>query len=184
MAYLDEGAGVTKSTEKVREVIASYEPPDEARPLTGYLALLATYGTGLAAVAAAVRLTGRRLPERLGLQDLATITVATHRIARLVTKDAVMSPLRAPLTRFEGPAGTGEVNETVRHHGGFRHAAGEMVTCPFCTAVWTATGLTAGMVLAPRLTRLVASAATAVAGADFLHLAYEIVKQRARGESR
>jgi hypothetical protein len=142
--------------------------------------LLATYGTGLAAVAAAVRLTGRSLPDRLRLQDLTTITVATHRISRLIAKDAVISPLRAPLTRFEGPAGTGEVNETVRHRGGFRHAAGEMVTCPFCTAVWTATGLTAGMVLAPRLTRLVAAAATAVAGADFLHLAYEIVKQHAR----
>jgi hypothetical protein len=39
-------------------------------------------------------------------------------------------------------------------------------------------------VLAPRLTRLVAAAATAVTGADFLHLTYEIVKQRARGPER
>lgn len=117
------------ATEKVRDVVAAYGPPDEERPLTGYLALLATYGTGLAAVAAAVRLTGRSLPDRVELQDLATITVATHKIARLLTKDAVTSPLRAPLTKFAGPAGTGEVNETVRHHGGFRHAAGEMLTC-------------------------------------------------------
>jgi hypothetical protein len=170
--------------ERIRDVAASYEPPGEQRPLMGYLALLATYGTGLAAVAAAVRLTGRGLPDQVGLQDLTTITVATHKISRLVTKDAVTSPLRAPLTRFTGPAGTGEVNETVRHLGGFRHAAGEMVTCPFCTAVWTATGLTAGLVLAPRLTRLVAAAATAVAGADFLHLAYDIVRQRARRDSQ
>jgi hypothetical protein len=171
---------VAKVTEKVHDVATTYERPGEPRPLRGYLALLATYGTGLAAVAAAARLTGRTLPERVGLQDLTTIAVATHRISRLLTKDAVTSPLRAPLTRYTEPAGTGEINETVRHHGGFRHAAGEMVTCPFCTAVWTATGLTAGLVLAPRLTRLVATAATAAAGADFLHLAYEIAKQRAR----
>ena len=156
----------------------------EPRPLKGYAALLATYGAGLAAVAATVRLTGRTLPDRIDVQDLTTIAVATHKISRLVTKDAVTGPLRAPLTRLEGSAGAGEVNETVRHHGGFRHAAGEMVTCPFCTAVWTATGLTAGMVIAPRLTRLVASAATAVAAADFLHLAYDMVKQRATGSRR
>jgi hypothetical protein len=156
----------------------------ETRPLKGYMALLATYGAGLVAVAAGLRLTGRALPDRIDLHDLTTIAVATHKISRLATKDAVTSPLRAPLTRPEGSAGAGEVNETVRHHGGFRHAAGEMVTCPFCTAVWTATGLTAGMVIAPRLTRLVASAATAVAAADFLHLAYDMVKQRATGNRR
>lgn len=170
---------MTKATDRAREVAETYKPPGEPRPLKGYLTLLATYGTGLAAVAAAVRLTGRRLPDRVGLQDLATIAVATHRISRLLTKDAVTSPLRAPLTRYTEPAGSGEVNETVRHHGGFRHAVGEMVTCPFCAAVWTATGLTAGLVLAPRLTRLVATAATAVTGADFLHLAYEIAKKQA-----
>jgi hypothetical protein len=152
--------------------------------LTGYLALLATYGTGLAAVAATVRLTGRRLPDHVRVQDLTTIAIATHKIARLLTKDAVTSPLRAPLTKFEGPAGTGEVNETVRHSGGFRHALGEMMTCPYCSAVWTATGLTAGLVLAPRLTRLVAASATAVAGADFLHLAYDLLKQRAQRGSQ
>ena len=172
---------MAKAAEKVEDVVRAYEPPGERRPLTGYLALLATYGAGLAAVAATVKLTGRRVPDRIGLQDLATITVATHKISRLVTKDAVTSPLRAPLTRFEGPAGAAEVNESVRHRGGVRHAAGEMLTCPFCAAVWTATGLTTGMVLAPRLTRLVAAAATAVAGADFLHLAYDIVKKQARG---
>lgn len=170
---------MTNTAEKVADVVAAYEPPGEQRPLAGYLALLATYGTGLAAVAAAVRLSGRSLPDRVRLQDLATMTVATHRISRLLTKDAVTSPLRAPLTRYEEPAGTGEVNETVRYHGGFRHAVGEMVTCPFCAAVWTATGLTAGLLLAPRLTRLVTAAATAATGADFLHLAYEVVKQQA-----
>lgn len=167
--------------EKADDVRRAYEPPDERRPLAGYLVLLATYGTGLAAVAAAVRLTGRQLPDRVRPDDLAMMTVAAHKISRLLTKDAVTSPLRAPLTKFESAAGAAEVNERVRHHGGLRHAAGELLTCPYCTAVWSATALTAGMVLAPRLTRLVAATATAVAGADFLHLAYDIVKRRAQG---
>ncbi len=54
--------------------------------------------------------------------------------------------------------------------------AGELLACPFCLGVWVSTSLTAGMVLAPRLTRLVASAATAVAASDFLHLAYDSLK--------
>jgi hypothetical protein len=44
--------------------------------------------------------------------------------------------------------------------------------------VWTATGLVVSLVLAPRLTRLVAAGATAVVGEDFLHLAYAYAKHR------
>jgi hypothetical protein len=56
---------------------------------------------------------------------------------------------------------------------------GELVSCPFCVGVWIATGLSAGLVFAPRLTRLVATAASAVAAADFLHLAYDVAKRAA-----
>jgi hypothetical protein len=59
-------------------------------------------------------------------------------------------------------------------------SAGLLLTCPFCLAVWTATGLTAGLVFAPRLTRLVNAGASALAGADFLHLAYDAAKKAAR----
>jgi hypothetical protein len=173
---------MTTAARKGDEAVEPYGPPGERRPLGGYLAVLAAYGAGVAAAAAAARLTGRSMPDRIGLQDLATMTVATHRISRLVSKDAVLSPVRAPLTRFEGPAGAAEVNESVRYRGGVPHAVGELLTCPFCTAVWSATALTAGMVLAPRLTRLVSAAATAVAGADFLHLAYDLVKRELEGD--
>ena len=46
------------------------------------------------------------------------------------------------------------------------------ITCPFCVSVWVATGLSIGMVFAPKLTRLVATTFTAVAASDFLQLAY------------
>jgi len=40
------------------------------------------------------------------------------------------------------------VMESVRGHGP-QHAVGELISCPFCLGLWTATALTAGMVYAP-----------------------------------
>jgi hypothetical protein len=149
----------------------------EDRPLGGYLALMGIYGgtvAGLTGLAAAL---GRKPPERVSAGDVALLTAATFKLSRLLTKDAITSPLRAPLTQYREPAGEGEVNEEVVHHDPFRHAAGELVNCPFCTAMWVATGLVAGLVFAPGFTRLAATALTAVAGSDGLHLAYTAAKQ-------
>jgi hypothetical protein len=55
------------------------------------------------------------------------------------------------------------------------------MTCPFCLALWVATGLTGGLVLAPRLTRLAATALTATAASDFLQMAYSLAKEAAEG---
>ncbi len=146
------------------------------QPLKGYVAALATYGGFLGSLVGAAALTGRRLPDRPSPADVVLLTVATHKISRLIAKDAVTSPLRAPFTRLKGPAGDGEVNEDVVASGA-PHAIGELISCPFCLAVWVATGLCAGLVFAPRLTRLVTAGFTAVAGADFLQLAYDGAKK-------
>jgi hypothetical protein len=153
--------------------------PAGGRPLRGYLAVIGAYSAAVGALAGLSRLTGRRPPERVPVADTVMLALATHKLSRLLAKDTVTSPLRAPFTRFEGPAGESEVNEEVRGDH-LHHAVGELVTCPFCLAVWTATGLTAGLVFAPRLTRLVNAAASALAGADFLHLAYDAAKKAAR----
>lgn len=72
--------------------------------------------------------------------------------------------------------------EHVRDRGSStRHAIGELLSCPFCLAVWVATGLTGGLVLAPRLTRLVATALTAVAASDFLQMGYAVAQRAAEG---
>ncbi|GAA5180119.1 hypothetical protein GCM10023322_11680 [Rugosimonospora acidiphila] len=42
-----------------------------------------------------------------------------------------------------------------------------------------ASGLAAGLVLAPRLTRFAMGVASAVAGADFLHFGYDAAKRLA-----
>ncbi|MEV6612192.1 DUF1360 domain-containing protein [Kutzneria sp. NPDC051319] len=157
----------------IRRVKQQYQG-DEERPLGGYLAVLGVYSGvtgGLAALAKALKIS----TPTLSLSDTALLAVGTFKLSRLLTKDAVTSPLRAPFTRYEEPAGDGEVMESVRGHG-MRHAAGELVTCPFCLSVWLATGLTAGLVFAPKLSRLVCATLTALAVSDGLQLAYDNAK--------
>ncbi|GAA2640325.1 DUF1360 domain-containing protein [Actinomadura fulvescens] len=137
------------------------------RPLGSYLGTLAVYGLSAAGLAFLAR---GRTP-RATLTDLALMTITTHKLARLIAKDTVTSPLRAPFTRYEGTGGPAELREEVRGHGA-RHAVGELLTCPFCLSQWVATGYTAGMVFAPEATRLVGTTMTAVAGSDWLQLAY------------
>ncbi|HEX7307242.1 DUF1360 domain-containing protein [Lentzea sp.] len=148
----------------------------EGRPLPGYLMAIGSYATLVGVVAAVGRLTGVRLPRRFSWSDTALVSVATHKASRLLTKEAVTSPLRAPFTRYEEPAGHAELKESPREDSAARHAIGELVTCPFCAGVWIASGLTAGLVFAPRTTRLVATALTAVAASDTLNLVYDKLK--------
>ena len=61
-------------------------------------------------------------------------------------------------------------------------AVGELISCPFCLTVWVATGLTGGLVLAPRFTRLAATALTATAASDFLQMIYSMAKETAEGD--
>ena len=148
------------------------------RPLEGYALLLTVYATAVASLAGLVRRRGTRLPDRPSAADLALIAVATHKISRMMAKDAVLAAVRAPFTRFTGRAGPGEVNEEVRADGA-AHAVGELVTCPFCLAQWVATGFVFGLLLAPRATRLVASTFCAVAASDVLQFAYTALEQSA-----
>jgi hypothetical protein len=144
----------------------------EDRPLGGYVTIMAVFGALLSGVAGVAVATGRKLPPGVGPWDLLLIAAGTHKLSRTLTKDAVTSPLRAPFTRYTNTGGPAEVMEEVRHRDGLRHSIGELITCPFCLDIWVAAGFTIGLVFAPRLTRLVATALTAITGADFLHLLY------------
>jgi len=151
------------------------------QPLRGYLTTLTVYSGVVAALAGTAAATRRRVPERPLMGDVVLISVATHKLSRMLAKDAVTSPLRAPVTRFQGAAGSSEVNEEPRADGK-AHAAAELISCPFCLGVWVATAFSGGLVFAPRLTRLVATGLTAIAGSDFLQLAYDAAK-RASGNA-
>jgi uncharacterized protein DUF1360 len=148
----------------------------EPRPLRGYTAAIAAYAGLVGAITVATRLR-RGEVERLTPWDVALLSVASHRLARTLTKDAIASPLRAPFTRFRGPQASGELEEEVRVDGTVGHVVGELLTCPFCATQWVATGLTAAHLLAPQAARVITSTLTAVAGADFLHYAYAKVQQ-------
>ena len=161
--------------QKLRRIQDEYAG-DADRPLRGYLTTLAGYGGFVGVLAGIAAWRRRDLPAGFSLGDMVLVSLATHKLSRLVAKDAVLSPLRAPLTRYSAPAGAGELNEEVAH-GELRHSIGELISCPFCLAVWVATGFTGGLVLAPRFTRLVAGTLTAVAVSDTLQLVYDAAKQ-------
>ncbi|MCW2566002.1 MAG: hypothetical protein JWN54_99 [Mycobacterium sp.] len=166
-------AAFREMTEQIQNTYAG----DDDRPLRGYTASMAVYATLAAGVAAVARWRRQDLPERPAPADVVLIAAATHKLSRILTKDAVTSPLRAPFTQYVEPTGDGEVREEVRGGHGVRHAAGELLTCPFCLAMWTAGGFTAGLVFSPRFTRYAAATLTAVAASDFLQLAYDAAKK-------
>jgi len=171
-----EETGRTGAVHRVAGRIKRSYAGAEQRPLGGYLVVLGAYAGIVGALSGAALALGRRPPQRTGLGDIVLFSVATHKLSRLLAKDSVASPLRAPFTRYRESAGVAELNEEVRGHG-VRHAVGELVTCPFCMDVWIATGFLAGTVFAPGLTRLVAATLAATAGADALHLGYDAAKQ-------
>ncbi len=150
------------------------------RPLGAYLGTMSAYGASVAAMTAAGVLAGRRLPERVSPYDVVLLGVATHKLSRTITKETVTAPLRAPFTEFGGPQGQGELHEEVRGHG-LRHSVGELLTCPFCLAQWIATAMSAGLVFAPRQTRLVAATFSTVAISDMLQNVYAFLQRKAEG---
>ena len=169
--------GVTKAVQNEADAYRG----DEDRPLGGYVVVMAVFAALVSGAAGLARVTGRRVPDGVGPWDVLLLALATHKVSRTVTKDAITSPLRAPFTTYKETGGPAEVMEEVRATSGLRHSVGELITCPFCLDVWIATGFTIGLVFAPRVTRLVATTFTAVTGADFLHLLYAQAQAAAEG---
>lgn len=152
--------------------------PGEQRSLAAYSVLTAIFGAGFAGgLAAAYRHRGG-WPERVEPLDIVTVGIATHKLARLITKDKVTAFIRAPFVRYEESSGQGEVEEEPRGEG-LRHATGELLVCPYCVSQWVVGAFGVGLVAAPRFTRLVAGIYTAEAVADFLQLAYLASEERA-----
>lgn len=156
--------------------IAGYNQSEEDRPLASYAQIMAVFAAQFGVFLLAVKSTRRPLPERVEPADLLLLGTATHKLSRLLAKDAVTSALRAPFTTYEEPAGAGEINESTRGTGR-RHAIGELLTCPFCMAQWVAAFFTYGLVFVPRVTRLVAGMLVMVTLSDFLQFAYDAAKK-------
>ena len=144
--------------------------PRDPHRLAGYLGSMTTFAALWTATHRAVRRGDGSRPDRWRGSDVALGAVATHKLSRIISKEGVTTPLRAPFTEFEGEAGSAEVHERPKH--GLAHVPGELLTCPFCLAPWIATTYVAGLVLAPGPTRAAAAAFATVAGSDALQHAY------------
>jgi hypothetical protein len=149
----------------------------EERPLGGYSGLLGAYGAGVGALWLTGLLRRKSLPERYELRDLVLASLATSKFARVIAKDPILSPLRAPFTRFTGTSADSELSEEVRGTGP-QKALGEFITCPFCIGEWLATAFVAGMALAPRATRAVTGVGVVTFCSDVLQYLYSRLQQQ------
>ena len=122
--------------------------------------------------------TGKSLPERVEARDIAILGMATHKLSLVGAEDAVTSPLRAPFTELQEKTSPKKLDEEPRGEG-LRRSVGELITCKFCLSVWLASFFTYGLVLAPRITRLVATIFAVVTVSDHLHQAYKALMNRA-----
>ncbi len=168
-------ATASSLTSAPAEVKRRYEGSQD-RPLGSFLGLLGGYGALVSASAGVLRWRRKARPDRVPVQDLILGAVATHKLSRLVAKDPVSSPFRAPFTKFEGQSGEAEVAETVVGTGP-QHAIGELLTCPFCLDVWVATAFILGYIANPRLARTIAAGLAIVAGADVLQFGYDALQK-------
>jgi Protein of unknown function (DUF1360) len=161
--------------------LASQNAPVDERPLASYAILAGTYGGALAASLVILHARGHELPEHFTAADMLLVGVASHKLSRLITRGKVTSFLRAPTTRFQRSSGHGEVEEEPRGHG-LRFAVGELLVCPYCIAQWIATGLTVGLVGAPRVTRLLSTISVAHTVSDFLQVVYRAAENQSNGD--
>lgn len=158
--------------------LAETYAPGKDVPLGGYATLVAAFGGVLTGVLLAERKRGHG-DGKIGLTDIALMGLATHRITRVVARDWVTAPVRAPFTQYEEEGeGGGEVVESARGTG-LRKAIGELVTCRFCVGPWVAMGLVASHLFAPRTGRALSALFSVAAISDFLHNGFDRASQAA-----
>jgi hypothetical protein len=137
-------------------------------PVGGYLALMGLFIGAFGTLALAARARPRRSPST---RDVLCAGIAVHKLSRTITRERVTIPLRVPFTHRIGSDGAGQVNEEPRGRG-LQRALGSLLTCQYCTGPWIALTVTAGLVFAPRVTRLANSMLAMATVSDFLHQAY------------
>ncbi len=157
-------------------VFEGYDDGEE--PLPSYAALMGVFNLIFALFLLVARKTGRPIPERIEVGDIALLGVATHKVSLLLAQDAITSPLRAPFTALQEKQSPKSVDEKPRGKG-LRRSLGELLTCHFCVGQWVASFFTYGLVFAPAVTRLVASIFAIVALSDHLHQTYKALMKSA-----
>ncbi len=91
-----------------------------------------------------------RLPRHISTMDLVLLGLATARLADIISTDEIMRWLREPFVKTETEEMGGEEVITREGRGrGFRKVFGDLLSCPWCVAVWVAAGLTYAFALWP-----------------------------------
>jgi hypothetical protein len=166
------GKVAEKAAQKAAEIKREYAHGED-KPLGSHLILVVVYNALVGLFLANRVRSGKGFPKQISPGDLLLAGVATHKLGRIIAKDRVTAPLRAPFTEFEEEGGPSEVEEKPRQEGGLRQAIGELIVCPFCLAQWIATAALAGFATVPRATRFICSIFAAVTISDFLQIAYK-----------
>src|SRR5215204_23805 len=151
----------------------------EDRPLGAYLVLIGLFNLTFALFLLATKASNRSIPQRVRPYDIVLFGVATHKLSHLLSNDAVTSAIRAPFTEYQEMQSPSNVEEQARGTG-LRKAIGELLICVFCVGHWIAAFFAYGLVLAPALTRFVASIFAILTVSDYLHQAYMAAKKKAQ----
>ncbi len=151
---------------------------EDEQTLSSYATLIGVFNLIFALFLLVARRMGRPIPERVEIKDIALLGVATHKVSLVVANDAVTSPLRAPFTELQEKQSPKSMDEEPRGSG-LRRSIGELISCKFCLGAWLASFFTYGLVLAPRVTRLLATVFAILALSDHLHQTYKALKNRA-----
>lgn len=152
------------------------DSPREPDRIASFAGVLGVFASSVGAVALYGRTTGKQLPDRVPLLDVLLGGLATFKFTRMLAKDAVTTPIRAPFTQFEDNAGAGEVMESPKP-GHPRHTIGDLISCPFCLAPWVSTTYVAALALSPRLARAWAATFSMVALSDTMQFGYDQLKE-------
>jgi hypothetical protein len=151
----------------------------EGASLRSYATLAGVFNAIFVLFLLVARVTGKPIPTRVDARDVALLGVATHKLSLIASQDAVMSPLRAPFTELKSKGSPKTLDEKPRGEG-LQRSIGELLTCRFCLGMWMAAFFTYGLVLVPRVTRLVAAVFAVVTVSDHLHQAYKALMNRAQ----
>jgi hypothetical protein len=171
---------VSPSLEDAPAAVAGYAEPEKRPPFGPYLAFMSIFGTLVSAALLIAKRQGRQLPDQVSAADLALVGTASHKFSRLLSKDKVTSPLRAPFTELEGKGGPAELEESSRGNG-LQKAIGELLICPYCLGLWVVAAFSVGLVFAPRVTRFIASLFSALTISDFFQIAYKAAEEKGLG---
>ena len=160
--------------------MSDYASPEKKPPFGPYLAFMGIFASLVGAALGVARRQDRSLPEKVDPGQLLLVGTASHKVSRLIAKDKVTSPLRAPFTELEGKGGPAELEERSRGTG-MRKAIGELLICPFCLDLWVVAAFSVGLLFAPRVTRFIASLFAALTISDFFQIAYRSAEDKGLG---